>query len=156
MQLLLMRHGEAEPYSTNDQSRQLTAHGVVQAEYAGEWLQRKFGSVDLALVSPFIRAQQTYAAVSQKITVKTKQDSTDIVPSGRPEVVHDYVDVLLQERQAVQSLILVCHMPIVSFLVDQFCQQHMSTMFATSAIAHIEYDVAASKGRIVELYKPRL
>ena len=146
MHLLLMRHGEAELHSANDETRNLTASGVTQSRQAGVWLNEQFSHVDVALVSPFVRAQQTLDALSTQVSVDRVITCPDIVPSGNPVVVHDYVDAFLLENPTVKTVLLVCHMPIVSFLADNFCQFEHSSLFVTSAIMTIDYQVDQSRG----------
>lgn len=146
MHLLLMRHGEAELHSVKDETRNLTALGVTQSKQAGVWLNEQFSHVDVALVSPYVRAQQTLDALSSKVSVDQVITCPDIVPSGNPAVVHDYVDAFLLKNPTVKTVLLVCHMPIVSFLADNFCQFEHSSLFVTSAIMKIDYQVDRSCG----------
>lgn len=141
-----MRHGEAESYNSRDELRNLTPQGVAQSQKAGLWLKQQFNQLDVSMVSPYVRAQQTLQAVQKNVSIEKTITYTDIVPSGNPAIVHDFVDAFLLDNPKVQSLLLVCHMPIVSFLVDNFCQQQQSTFFATSAIVSIDYDVGSSCG----------
>lgn len=147
MQLLLMRHGEAEPYSTKDELRNLTPYGEVQSQKAGRWLKQQFEQMDFALVSPYVRAQQTLQVVQRELDIGQSRIYEDIVPSGNPALVHDYVDAFLLDNPSISSLLIVCHLPIVSFLADNFCQQQQSALFATSAILSIDYDVSKSCGQ---------
>lgn len=151
--LLVMRHGEAERYARDDASRNLTERGIVECESAGRWLQANLESVDLALISPFVRAQQTAAALAHSVPIKVCQDCADLIPAGDAQLVNHYVDALLTEQPALRSLLLVSHMPIVSALVDQFCQQQLSTLFTTSAIVQLDYDTATGSGRLVNCYQ---
>jgi len=146
MHLLLMRHGEAELHSVTDETRNLTASGVTQSRQAGVWLNEQFSCVDVALVSPYVRAQQTLEALSTQVSVEQVITCPDIVPSGSPTIVHDYVDALLMENPTVKTVLLVCHMPIVSFLADNFCQIELSALFLTSAIMNIDYQVEKNCG----------
>ena len=152
MHLLLMRHGEAEPYSVKDETRNLTAFGVTQSRKAGMWLNEQFSHIDVALVSPYIRAQQTLDALRTQVSVDRVITFSDIVPAGNPAIVHDYVDAFLLENPSVKSILLVCHMPIVSFLADNFCKFEHSSLFVTSAIMHIDYEVDKSRGVKAESY----
>lgn len=152
MHLLLMRHGEAEPYSVKDETRNLTAFGVTQSRKAGIWLNEKFREIDVALVSPYIRAQQTLDALRTQVSVKQVISCSDIIPSGNPAIVHDYVDAFLLENPEINSVLLVCHMPIVSFLADNFCQIEHSPLFVTSAILQVDYQVEQSCGTKAESY----
>ena len=149
-----MRHGEAEPYNTSDEARNLTIYGRSQAQQAGIWLKQEYGQIDLALVSPFVRAQQTLHSIQQFVSVLNVETYSDITPSGNPTLVHDYVDVLLSARPQVKSLLLVAHMPIVSFLLDEFCKSNQAALFGTASVFSVDYDVAISRGMPGAIFFP--
>lgn len=66
MRLFLLRHGQAEPYTIPDETRQLTEKGRLQtAEIAEHYLINV--KWDAIWASPFIRAQQTAQIVLEKI-----------------------------------------------------------------------------------------
>ncbi|HEY4450753.1 MAG TPA: histidine phosphatase family protein [Solirubrobacteraceae bacterium] len=59
-QLWLLRHAEAEPHGTREDSeRRLTERGECQARAAGAALERLGGSFEAVLFSPKMRARQT-------------------------------------------------------------------------------------------------
>ncbi|WP_338292248.1 phosphohistidine phosphatase SixA [Planctobacterium marinum] len=153
MQLFLMRHGEAENSFSNDAQRSLTTQGFIESQKAGVWLNDTVNHIDYALVSPFKRARQTYEMVQSITTVAHTEFSEDIIPSGSVELVHDYIQVLAQERN-LKSLIVVSHMPLVSYLVDSFCGQLRSILFTTASVARLDYDIEANKAVFGELYLP--
>lgn len=141
-----MRHGEAEPYNTSDKSRNLTLYGRSQAQQAGIWLRQNYEQIDMALVSPYVRAQQTLESVQQFVDIKKVETCADIVPAGSAQVTHDYVDYILSGQSDIASLLLVAHMPIVSFLLDEFCRSQESALFGTASIFCVDYDVSISRG----------
>jgi phosphohistidine phosphatase len=83
MKLIIMRHGEAERFREKDNTRSLTSLGEKQASTAGKWLHDYLGSdasVDIALVSSYVRAQQTYEQLSKQVVVIEKQFCEDVIP----------------------------------------------------------------------------
>jgi phosphohistidine phosphatase len=59
-QLWLLRHGDAEPHGTReDSARELTPRGVDQSRAAGRALQALVGGFDAVYTSPKVRAAQT-------------------------------------------------------------------------------------------------
>ena len=65
--LFIMRHGEAESLRVDDKSRQLTEFGRAQVSVTANWLIDNYcenRQVDLALVSPYRRARQTFDMLS--------------------------------------------------------------------------------------------
>ena len=59
MELLLIRHAQAESYANSDSERALTDKGGGQAKSVGEFLQKQDLLPDVTLTSPLVRAQQT-------------------------------------------------------------------------------------------------
>ena len=59
MNLLIIRHAEAEGFAMNDAARTLTEKGLDQARRVGEFLKTKGLVPDLTLTSPYTRALQT-------------------------------------------------------------------------------------------------
>lgn len=61
-QLILIRHAHALSASAGqaDFERELSAHGLAQAQSTGQWLQQQALQVDIALTSPAQRTRQTF------------------------------------------------------------------------------------------------
>lgn len=155
MQLFVMRHGEAEPVFKDDAGRSLTTQGFIECQKAGVWLQETATAIDYALVSPFKRAEQTFDMVRSIVPVNNAELCEDIIPSGNAALVHDYVYTLVQEKQ-FNSILLVSHMPMVSYLVDSFCGRLRSILFATASVARLDYDLEANQAKLEEIYLPEL
>ena len=158
--LFIMRHGEAEAPRLDDKSRQLTPLGREQAKTAALWLKDQYcqkGVVDLALVSPYRRAKQTHDMVSLDIIANKVENNEDIVPEGSPRLVSDYIDGLLHvavnSKKPIKKLLVVSHMPLVSYLVDELCQSYTTSLFSTASIAVIKYSLKEHKGTLVTHYQ---
>lgn len=154
MQIFIMRHGEAENRFIDDASRCLTPLGVSEAGSSGTWLRDVVGHVDMALVSPYVRALQTLDALMLKVPVELTQNSADVTPDGQPELFHDYLRVLLAENPHVRNLLIVSHMPFVSSLVDELCGHYHSVLFATAGIVQLDYDLEAGRASLIRQYIP--
>lgn len=61
--LVLIRHAQAAD-APRDRDRPLTGHGAWRAAAIGSWLQRSGIDPDRVLVSPALRARQTWAAAA--------------------------------------------------------------------------------------------
>ncbi|MCP5536367.1 MAG: histidine phosphatase family protein [Akkermansiaceae bacterium] len=59
MDLLIIRHAQAEDYAINDASRILTAKGQAQSRRVGEFLKSNGLVPDVTLASPYARAKET-------------------------------------------------------------------------------------------------
>ena len=158
MYIFIMRHFDAVPEQQNDQDRELSVYGQSQAKHSGQWLKqfcdKQSLSITATMVSPYRRAQQTLALMQKHLDVGEILPSNDIVPSSNAAVAHDYIDVLLSHRQQTQALLVVSHMPFVSYLLDTLSGHHHSMIFSTGAIACVEYDESASRGRLVSQFSP--
>lgn len=158
MYIYIMRHGEAVPDMLNDRQRPLTAVGIKEANAANNWLLEQTAvhetEVSHAFVSPYIRAQQTFAEVSTGLSLAETLTLDDIRPTGDCFTLHHFIDVFCTQRENVSALLLVSHMPFVSYLVDELCGQPLSIIFATGSILCIDYDLSQSKGRLVERFDP--
>jgi len=158
MQLYIMRHGQASPIANSDAERQLTKQGQFEAEIMGKWLKSMQVNLDHVLVSPFIRAQQTAATVRATLNWTGPSTNCDfITPSGNAGQVHDYLDGMLASSRgenAIEELLMVSHMPLVSYLVEDLTFDRKSPIFQTAAIAQIDYDLHRMKGQLIRLVSP--
>lgn len=155
MQIIIMRHSDAVPMQLNDKERSLTLLGEKQGRQAGHWLNKIYPAnkgIELALVSPYKRAQQTYSQLATNVTVGRQEICEDIVPEGCSRLVHDYIDYLITHNKVKRSLLIVSHMPFVSYLFDELCGVKKSMLFATSSCAIIDYVPEKSSGQLVEFY----
>ncbi|WP_246601294.1 phosphohistidine phosphatase SixA [Alteromonas antoniana] len=160
--VFIMRHGEAESLRLDDKSRQLTDAGRTQVSRAASWLQESWcrdGKVDIALVSPYRRARQTYDMLSLDIHASKMEIFEDITPDGDAQSVHDYLDARLAMSKArdqnLKRILLVSHMPLVSYLVDAMCDSYTTSLFATASVAVIRYNVHTHKGILEAHYQGR-
>lgn len=152
--LFIMRHGDAEPYASSDKSRRLTEYGVAQVKRNALWLTQQTTQFDLVLVSPYVRAQQTQQLVCEIVDESTRLETLpDLVPEGNPANVHDYVDAAINLYQP-KNILLVSHMPLVSYLVETFSIERSSPIFPTAAIAHIDYEPQLMKGHFSYVKAP--
>lgn len=147
-----MRHGEAVPMQANDEMRALTKKGKVQANEMAWWLKSHY-SPDALLVSPYLRAQQTAKEVTEINTVSFNETCNDIVPSGDAAFAIDYLETLISLHPSMNTWLVVAHMPIVSYLVDQLCPGKMP-IFNTAAVAVIDYDEQTHRGSLLKIQSP--
>jgi len=167
-----MRHGEAQNFveqgSRDDSQRALTAQGETEAKMMANWLQKMQISPTQVFVSPYIRAQQT-CAIATALMQTTITTLDFITPSGDAKQVHDFIDGWCSEQLAAltpqtsdkqvldqreQSLLIISHMPLVSYLVAELTQSGNAPIFATAGIAHIDYDIEKMQGSLQRLVSP--
>lgn len=141
MKIIIMRHGEAEHSAPSDAERALTEKGrAVSCEIAGRLVkQQGIGSLDKVLVSPYLRAQQTWQAIAQCFTTNQVETCDDISPYGQADDVVEYIAALV-ETENLQTVLVVSHLPLVGYLVAEMVADVPAPMFPTSGIVGIEFD----------------
>ena len=154
MQLYIMRHGQANPMGNIDHLRELTPAGYKEAQCMGKWFNQQALPLIQVFVSPYVRAQQTANAVLDEINGQVKRETINfITPLDDAKKVHDYLDGVCTETD-IEHLLIVSHMPLVSYLVAELTFDHQSPIFQTAAIAQIDYDVEKMSGKLVRLISP--
>lgn len=144
MQIFIMRHGEAVMHAPSDAERALTENGKRHSIKTAQYLKTHFIeserpksglNIDLALVSPYLRAQQTLNAVLTVVDADKTETLAELTPGGNEERVADYLRALT--AQGVDSVLIVSHLPIVGYLVSELCPDVYPPMFATSAVVSV-------------------
>ena len=139
MQIYVMRHGQAEMMAPSDAQRNLTGVGVRQSEQMADYFAKQGVLFDAALISPYIRAQQTFAAVSPFFPkIKSQQTLKFLTPSG--SAIKTVNEIMALQAQGVESLLIVSHLPLVAYIVGELVPSAGVPAFSTSTIAHITLD----------------
>jgi phosphohistidine phosphatase len=166
-----MRHGEAVDYREPDHTRALTDVGMSQCENVGHWLHQFLpgvyskesaqtqtailpsAQVANALVSPYLRTQQSFEALSKGLKI-VEQTTTDLItPNGNAGQVADLIHGYATGPQAPQSLIVITHMPLVSLLADKVCHGFNAKYFDTADTLVIDYDERTGIGAQLAFYQ---
>ncbi|MFC0323871.1 phosphohistidine phosphatase SixA [Gallibacterium melopsittaci] len=135
MDIFIMRHGEAGFSAFNDKDRPLTARGEEQASEQGLWLVKQM-LPEQVLVSPYLRAKQTYQYVQQHFSHSILTETWDnLTPHGNPELVVDYLETL--QQQGVKSVLIVSHLPLVDEIVTALGIRE-AIAFHPATIVHLE------------------
>jgi phosphohistidine phosphatase len=138
MQLFLMRHGEAGFDAPSDRERKLTETGRIHSGYMANWLGKQINQLDLVIVSPYLRAQQTWQEVSKHLTASRKLVVLDdVTPSGDAKKAVDVV-LAYAEQYKADNVLVIAHMPVLGFMVSELVAGIEPPLFATSAVAHID------------------
>jgi phosphohistidine phosphatase len=157
MKLIIMRHGEAERFRVQDKTRRLTSLGKKQASTAGKWLQNYLGAgeaIDIALVSSYVRAQETFEELNEQVRVTQNQVCEDVIPEGDPKIVHDFINVLFDAKSQPKIILIVSHMPFVSYFLEEVHVNKQSMLFDTSSVVIVDYDLTTGAGDIESIYHP--
>jgi phosphohistidine phosphatase len=139
MQIYIMRHGQAEMMAHSDAQRELTFLGRCESEIMATYLANENVSFDAVLVSPYLRAQQTWEAVQPFFPgIANVQTLKFLTPGGST---HKSInEILALHASGVKSLLIVSHLPLVGYLVSELATDVAAPAFATSSVAHVELD----------------
>ena len=113
MNLIIMRHGEAEPYASSDRDRALSDYGRQQAYAAGEWLKANDISISQCWASPYLRTQQTAECVQSVYGELPTTPAGFLTPGSSPMAVVEQL-----RDNANNNLLVISHNPMVSQLVN--------------------------------------
>ncbi|SFN30280.1 phosphohistidine phosphatase, SixA [Izhakiella capsodis] len=153
MQVFIMRHGDAALDAASDSVRPLTHCGCDESRQMAIWLKNQNVDIERVLVSPYLRAEQTQQAVCEILPLpKGKEALPELTPGGDPALVACYLQSLAAE--GVKSVMIISHLPLVGYLVSELCPQEAPPMFATSAIACIDYDADSAQGKLLWQVSP--
>lgn len=139
MHIYIMRHGQAEMMAHSDSERALTNLGRAESERMANSLVEQGISFDAVMVSPYVRALQTWESVRPFFAEVVNVQTIDaLTPSGN--VSRAVNEVLALQAQGVESLLIVSHLPLVGYIVGELCPSAGVPAFATSAVGHLELD----------------
>lgn len=149
MKIFIMRHGEAHHYAASDAERALTERGRNESVAVARVCiqQQHMGNLDKVLVSPYLRAQQTWQEMSRFFAARQIEICDDITPYGQARDVFEYIAALV-EVDPIDSLLLVSHLPLVGYLASEFVADMVPPMFPTSGMMCIEYDPPTRQGKV--------
>ncbi|MDO4430277.1 MAG: phosphohistidine phosphatase SixA [Lonepinella koalarum] len=139
MKVFVMRHGDAEMMADSDKARQLTEQGRKQAFSQGTWLKSTALSFEKVLVSPYVRAKQTFEQIDMvfdNLLIQKSEIWEAITPYGSAELVNDYLSVLAEK--GIQNVLIISHLPLVSEIVAVLCGKS-SVSFYPATIAEIHW-----------------
>ena len=129
--LVLLRHGKSDWSGDEaDVDRPLADRGRRQAPKAGRWLATNLDRIDLAVVSPALRARSTWEMVSAELESlpPTRYDEQVYAASGE-----DLLDVVRGLDDELTTVVLVGHNPGMEDLASLLAGRWVSLV--TSALA---------------------
>ncbi|GGF71798.1 hypothetical protein GCM10011338_25030 [Alteromonas lipolytica] len=109
-----------------------------------------------ALVSPYTRTRQSFQQVTNTLHASQFEICNDITPDGNVRLAHDYMDLIAREslkNSDGQPVLLVSHMPFVSFFLDEICEAPKMALFATGSVAVVRYWVNRGKGVLLQHFQ---
>ncbi len=130
--LVLLRHGKSDwsHDDVDDLRRPLAGRGERQAPEAGRWLAGNVQSIDLALVSPAVRARATWDLVAAELDQPPRTLVDDRVYEAS---VDDLLSVVREIDDEAHTVVLVGHNPGLEDLAHTLTGQAVA--MPTSALA---------------------
>lgn len=117
MELFLLRHGHAIANAPADSERPLSDRGRADVRSTIAQVVKELTALDAVWVSPYLRAQQTWAEACGLLpSVPTVVEQEAVIPSGNPRAV-----IQLMAAAKLESLLIVTHQPFVGDLLDYLC-----------------------------------
>ncbi|WP_019612957.1 phosphohistidine phosphatase SixA [Psychromonas ossibalaenae] len=139
MQIYIMRHGQAEMMACSDAERALTSVGRTESEKMAAYLASSNISFDAVMVSPYLRALQTWDSVCPFFPeVDNVQVIKFLTPSGSAR--KSVNEILALQASGVKNLLIVSHLPLVGYIVGELTPAAGVPAFATSTVGHVELD----------------
>ena len=112
--LIILRHGQAESFASEDHQRRLTDRGRRTSLATGEWLARRDMVPTHAFVSSAVRAQETWEAVVEGSGATADIRVEDAAYTADADTA---VDLLRTAPADAQVVIFVGHNPTAASLV---------------------------------------
>ena len=131
--LILLRHAKSDWSGDEpDIARPLAARGRRQAPDAGRWLAANVGSIDLAVVSPAVRARSTWDLVSAVLDVPPPMRIDERVYGASDR---ELLGVVRELPDDVHTVVVVGHNPGIEEVATLLTGERV--LMATSALAVI-------------------
>lgn len=114
MELVLLRHGEAERDAPGDELRRLTSRGQEEAHAVGLQLRALPLLLPVVYASPYRRAQETARLVADGLGVAAVRTLSEITPDDDPRRA---LLAIAECCEAGRTLVVVTHMPLIGSLL---------------------------------------
>lgn len=158
MKLIFIRHGQATAYCDFDAGRNLTQFGQSQANETAKQLLTHY-TPDMIIASPFNRAEQT-AKVIYELACRQNQTPKwvtlpSITPDDDPRAALDDLAKVIGDGHDALCVVIVCHMPIISRMVEILDGQHEEP-FALAQYKVLELEIIADNlATVVDSFVPK-
>lgn len=131
--LILLRHGQAEPYADTDAQRPLTPAGHEKVAASARALQQAGYHPDLLLCSPLLRAVQSAQLAGEILGLK---EQTEELLDGRLSA-KGLIDLARTRLEKTDCIMLVGHNPNISLAAGILREEY--TPFAAGGYAIFDF-----------------
>lgn len=141
MQVIVMRHGTAEPFSykvQTDSQRSLTAQGVEGVKASAQRIANNFNVVRV-LASSYNRASETGQLVAQATGADYEHRSELTIANCNIRKLYAELEVLNAELSENACVVLVSHIPIVYELVEAISGRSCGFSFHTAEFVALDF-----------------
>ncbi len=142
--VIIVRHAKSVPYGYNDDfNRGLTDRGIEDASKISKKLQEIGITADLVIASPATRTMRTASIFCQNLGCDVKsirQESTFY----EGITIHDFIDLVQQFPEDVQTVFVFGHNPTVYYLVYNLVKYFNADMPTCSTVV-LDFDVKTWK-----------
>jgi phosphohistidine phosphatase len=138
LNLILVRHAEAESNGHTDHARILTPAGRQRAAISGKLISQKFKEIDLAIISDAARTKETFLELKSAIqTIRVVFESrlySANTPADLKQIVSEHIG------QGESTVMLIGHNPIISTFASYMSGDFFAFAPADFAILRMEAD----------------
>ena len=155
-ELILLRHAEAVPATTNDgdAARPLSPHGEQEARAAGQWLARRGLRPDRVLYSPAARTCGTATLALAALADPPAPQAAEAIYHATP----GELLALLDQHADAGTVLLVGHNPgierLVALLVEGRSNDVRGMPPAGLAVLHLEGALEPGQARLDAFWSP--
>ena len=156
MDLLVIRHGKAEPYGADgsDASRPLSEDGRKKLRRGVRGLRKLVPALDGLVASPLVRAVETAEIVAEAYAPLDFEQTPVLEPYREPKELADW---LADRRESV--LAIVGHEPLLSHAATWFLSGLRASFLELGTggalLLHFPGEIAAGRARLVFALTPK-
>jgi phosphohistidine phosphatase len=150
MHLYFLRHGEADwpDWNKPDDDRPLTERGKKEMKKVAAFLGRLDLSLDQVITSPLPRAKQTAEVVAKQFELELQEDELLEPGFGSAELKQ------LLKKYPGESIMVVGHEPDFTETISALTGA--SLKLSKAGLALVDADPAATRGRLLWLFPPKI
>lgn len=149
MNLLLLRHANADTYASTDLARPLSEKGRRQAAYVANFLKTYRAAPQVILSSTAVRAMETATPVAETLGIECLPCPWACPGMHPEEALHE-----IEAYAAFDTLILVGHQPDLSLLTASILNSPDASRFHLRKAALIHLSIPSPKNARLEAFIP--
>ena len=159
-QVIIVRHAKSVPYGYDDDfHRDLTDRGINDADKISSRMKETGITPDLVITSPATRALHTASIFCRNLGYDLKTIRLEL-GFYEAATTQDFLDVIQQLPEDVQTVFIFGHNPPVSYLVSNLVKSFKADMPTCSTVGidfpvDVWADVASRGGKVAFQYVPK-